>query len=867
MPATKAELDALRRVATPLRMSQALGVGQSPHLTLAEQVLGRPYQIYDWVLHLEREVLGMLSRPGREIMLVSVPPQEGKALSVDTPIPTPDGWTSMGALRDGDVVLDHAGSPTVVLKAHAPYEAELWEVRFEDGTSIHCDADHLWHLVSRDVATYRQGGAKWTDAWPEVGKTMTTREAAARQDRPDKGGRWRVPVGRIESSDVDLPVDPYLLGYWLGDGHTASGRITCGTVDLSHVQGIGEVQSMSEPRPGVHLVQYRGLTSALRAAGVLHHKHIPAQYLRAGTEQRRRLLAGLLDSDGGMSGPSVEIAQQSKELAAGIRELAVSLGAVVRQAERPSRLHGRDTGATTYRQTIVSTFNPFALERKAAGWAAQAAKARWSQRSQRVIASIKPTGVVSAVRCITVDSASSLYLAGESMIPTHNTTYCGMFLPAWYIGLNPSHQVLFISYNDEYATGWGLRTQNVLKHFGQDLFGTSLSRQQSGAGNWKTQGDIGGMLSTGILGGITGNPGHLIIIDDVIKTMEEAGSAAVKRKHLDEWDNSIQTRFQENTKVIIVATRWAVDDLSGSIYARSLEPDYAGPPVHYVNIQAMAEPEDEQVEKMSKRARKRWTDPLGRHEGEYLKGQHSPEFFKEKQNTPGMDHTWNCLYQGTPTRRTGSMFPRAKWRRYDPSEGVMPDFVSRVRVWDVASTENGGDWTVGALWAKTADQDFYLLDLQRFRHNPSGVKERIKEQAKSDTYRVPIRMEEERDGAGKSVISFYTDELIGYDFDGIREPGTKTQRATPYSQFQNGGKCFLPKGEGFEWVEAFMDEHGQMMGDGRLPPHDDQIDVSAYAIIYLMGSGEAILTDRTSIPQTERQGRAALSATLERLVV
>ena len=228
------------------------------------------------------------------------------------------------------------------------------------------------------------------------------------------------------------------------------------------------------------------------------------------------------------------------------------------------------------------------------------------------------------------------------------TTYCGMWLPFWLIGMRPDEQGIFVTYSDEYSTGWGLRVRNLVEQFGEELFGIGLSKSQATANNWKTTRGFGGMLSVGIGGGITGNPGHWILIDDVIKNMEEAGSPATKRKHLEEWDGSISSRFQENTKVVITATRWAEDDLSGEIIARSYLPEYEGIPVSVVRIKAIAEPDEDEELALSPDQRADWRDVLGRRVGESLEGQHSRGFFLERRASVS-PYVWSALYQASPS--------------------------------------------------------------------------------------------------------------------------------------------------------------------------------------------------------------------------
>jgi predicted phage terminase large subunit-like protein len=425
------------------------------------------------------------------------------------------------------------------------------------------------------------------------------------------------------------------------------------------------------------------------------------------------------------------------------------------------------------------------------------------------------------------------------------TTYCGMWLPFWYLGHNPDHLVIFITYNDEYSATWGMKVRSLVQNHGRELFGIGLNPAQHNITNWRTSLGFGGMLSAGIGGGLTGNPGAFVIIDDVIKNMEEAGSPTTKRKHLDEWDGAISARWQEDTKTLITATRWAEDDLSGEIYARTLADQYEGVPVRMIRIKAIAEPDEDEELAMSETQLAQWRDFLGRAKGEHLEGQHSGKFFREKRSSVS-PYVWSALYQASPSARKGSMFPLANWGFYDPDDRC--NMASLRRVWDIAATEDGGDWSVGSLVGKGIDGYIYVLDVRRFQKSTSGVKKEILRIAKADGRGVPIRMEKERAGAGKTTIENYAEDLMGWDFEGIRAEGEKVSRFMPYADLQQTGRVRLPRrrdGISPDWVQPFVDEHKMQMPDGRGPRHDDQIDTVAYAVSELYGSGPVELLDPT----------------------
>lgn len=423
------------------------------------------------------------------------------------------------------------------------------------------------------------------------------------------------------------------------------------------------------------------------------------------------------------------------------------------------------------------------------------------------------------------------------------TTYMGLWLPLWYLGHNPFNRIILVAYSEQFASEWGGRVRDAMKWYGSDLFGVNVSNSTDAAHKWMCDNGVGGMLSAGISGGITGNPGHLILVDDVIKLDEEANNPNTKAKHLKEFDGPISDRFQEDTKLFITATRWAEDDLSGSLIERYSDPERnGGTPVEIINFKAIAEPDPEDLEAMSPEQLADWTDFLGRHFGEALDGQHSLEFFEEMR--ANNEDEFNKKRQGTPTTRRGGMFPVADWKYWDR----LPEIVAKVRVWDLASSKaKTADWTCGVLMGRGRDNQFYVIERDRFRDAPDGVRDRIKRAAATDGNTVPILIEQSRNGDGAHVISFYQNELVGFRVEGVPPKGDKTTRAIGYSAEQNKGHVHLPDAWPDSVKKEWRNEHVQMDGKGGLPSHDDQIDPAAYAFNYLNGVGESVLWDASQI--------------------
>jgi replicative DNA helicase len=163
------------------------------------------------------------------------------------------------------------------------------------------------------------------------------------------------------------------------------------------------------------------LQARLRTVGVLGNKHIPIEYLRGSVAQRRALLAGLLDTDGTVTAAgSAQFSVTNRRLAEDVAELIVSLG--YRCQTSAKRVRGRrESSSIAYTLTFATADEVFALQRKALLHKERRAVAGTARSASRFIVDVRPIDSV-PVRCVEVDNADHMYLASESMVPTHNST-------------------------------------------------------------------------------------------------------------------------------------------------------------------------------------------------------------------------------------------------------------------------------------------------------------------------------------------------------------------------------------------------------------------------------------------------------------
>ena len=247
-------------------------------------------------------------------VLYSGPSGGGKLLSTDTPILTPSGWSTMGELRVGDRVFGADGRPTkVVWVSETQYPTDNYILRFDRGEAIHANAEHLWHCYTnldrtsqitrtdewRDARRERRPSMargrktmtlKQREAWTRMGidnrkeasqgKVRTTAEMVSyHEDQQTKARPGTISIKRaapLQFPSVLLPIPPYVLGAWLGDGTARSGAIT-GMDDEIFAEiereGYALGEAVRKPDNIACTRNVKGLIADLRSYNLLQNNH------------------------------------------------------------------------------------------------------------------------------------------------------------------------------------------------------------------------------------------------------------------------------------------------------------------------------------------------------------------------------------------------------------------------------------------------------------------------------------------------------------------------------------------------------------------------------------------------------------------
>ncbi len=492
-----------------------------------------------------RELMSLESRQ-IERLLIEAPPRH--ALAVDTPIQTTRGWKSMGEIEVGDYVYAPNGTPVAVTGVSDVFKGrECWTAITDDGAQVECDAEHLW--------TVR------LDRKREYWKTYTTKMLADREaERGARGAEIRAAMlpawNAVWKPKADLPVDPWVLGVWIGDGSSWSGTITQAEDDQTwlraEIERRGYTTTQTEKSHPQNF-RIRGLQSRLRDLGILRTeagvggKTIPEMYMNASVEQRMDLLRGLMDTDGNVNVDGQQFLNTSSvDLKDQYCELLRSLGIKASPSKCRARIGQKEYGYTW--KISFYAENTCSMPRKAAR------TRKYIRKVGRYLRFV-PCGVRDT-RCIRVDSDDGLFLAGRGYVVTHNskTLLTSTLFAAWYLGRNPTHEVVLATYSQERADDLGKALRDVIRSEAyRAIFpGVALRRDSQSVSELVLESG-GSMHAVGVGGALTGRGAHALIVDDPIKDRKDADSPTMRRRLMDWYSSVASTRLYPDAVIVIMA--------------------------------------------------------------------------------------------------------------------------------------------------------------------------------------------------------------------------------------------------------------------------------------------------------------------------
>lgn len=511
--------------------------------------------------HIATKIQSFLDNPASQMFSLSTPPGAGKALTNDTMILTRNGWKRHGDLKVGDMVIGRDGKFHAVLRVFPKVMCDR-RVWFSDKTYIDCHARHEWVIHNRGSHS-------------EQIREVIDFPALDTGTPGKRGHRYTIQLVSHEpvaGEEKKLPVSPYTLGAWLGDGTNVAPNITIdgkdGAIKDAIVADGYPVRKLYIHRDfGTYRYTFDGLRPALRTIGmcVSHRntvKHIPEEYMTASYEQRMELLAGLIDTDGSLAD---ETKYRFSTINPTLRDNVVALVSTfgwrccVITAEPKVSTSGIVGRSEVYIvQFCPDAYVPCRLKRKQ--------MKRFGLQRKIAITKVEQIAPKEG-NCIEVEGGT--YLAGERLHVTHNSTLI-KFLLSYISGRDPQLANMYVSFSDGMIKMMLDSLVSMLtdsdEYNHNSIFpncGKPTLSAEYKTISYRKKGDFPtlGLVSLG--GSVTGRTraNNFMIADDLVKNAEEARSPERLQKLWDDFNATITTRqIGDSCRMIMLGTIWSAHD-------------------------------------------------------------------------------------------------------------------------------------------------------------------------------------------------------------------------------------------------------------------------------------------------------------------
>lgn len=415
--------------------------------------------------------------------LCMVPIRHNKPIACNTPILTANrGWVQAGEIRRRDRIPGSSGKFVTVNHVFRRPSSKLYRVRFTDTSFLDAGADHLWQVHHWDR----------THSW--VATTEDLIDLVEKYNRRSPKSKVRIPMVKpVSGHNKPLPLDPYVLGVWLGDGTTRVASIT--TMDreiIRSIQKAGFEIGFRHNRGKATTYGINGLRARLMQLGLMGRgpgrkgkswgvKFVPEIYLRAAPDVRLAVLQGLADTDGSVAqnGSQQSICTTSARLRDDIEEIVYSLGGktTIYAYNPPMQTGMKNKPKTAYVISfrLPAGFVGFRLKRKLSKLRPVSNR----NKPRRFVKSVTSIGVGDAV-CFEVDAPDHLFCAGKGFVVTHNseTSFHGM---AWLLARDPTIRILVMLRDHDLATERAKRIKEIC-----EAVGIETAKNHGVTASWKT---------------------------------------------------------------------------------------------------------------------------------------------------------------------------------------------------------------------------------------------------------------------------------------------------------------------------------------------------------------------------------------------
>lgn len=699
-----------------------------------------------------------------DLLTISMPPGCGKALANDTLIITRNGWKRHGDLVVGDEVVGLDGKFKQVIAVHPKCMLDR-KVTFANGEQIICHERHEWMVHNKHHPNTRYETLETKDI-EKIGleyngteKKRGHRYTFMLPDRPKVVGEYK-----------ELPLDPYTYGVWLGDGTNTEPRISSPLSDKAIIEKIfaNGVKLKWQTQHKTTGVMYYGIDirDNLQKMGMCYsgrrcQKYIAQAYLTASIEQRLELLAGLLDTDGTLSGNKYIYSTTEEALRDTFVRLVSTFGwrTCVRKYEPTISSFGIVGKRPYYTISFSPDMKiPCALERK-----------RNSGTSKQRGISIRNIEKCEPVEgnCITVEG-DGMYLAGRTMLPTHNTTLA-IFLLTWIAGKWPDEPNLTGSHSNAFVHGVYDECLRILDPKGEYLWSDvfpGLGVTDTNAKDCRI--DLGArkrfetLEFTSVGSGNAGlyRASRLLYCDDLVSGLE----VALSRDRLDKlWETYTtdlrQRKIGDHCKELHIATRWSVNDVIGRLQNQYDGSDRA----RFIALPALDENDESNFD--------------------YQYGVGFSTAFYHEQRAIMDEVSWRALYMNEPIEREGLLYHQNELRRYFDLPDREPDAI--ISVCD--TKDRGTDYCVMPI-AYQYGQDYYIEDVVCDNGNPEVVEPRLVQ--KCVKHKVQMSRFESNSAGGRAAKSVQ---------DEIKRQGGITKITTKYTTQNKETKIIM--------ASPFVKEH------------------------------------------------------------
>ena len=391
-----------------------------------------------------------------------------------------------------------------------------------------------------------------------------------------------------------------------------------------------------------------------------------------------------------------------------------------------------------------------------------------------------------------------------AMPPQHSkSSMVTVAFATWLIIRNPKLRILIVNAEKELSKTFGIQIRQLMHNIGH-YYGMKVSNVQSSNTSlmFTKNGELcdGSIKLTGASGGITGRPADIIIVDDPYKGLEDEFTPTQLNKKWNWYSSLIEQRARNQTKLIVMHTRWHSEDIQGRIY----DDEYQRAKYHFI------------------------TYPAINTNGEPLWEYYGLDFYLDKQRTMG-ERQFQAIYQQQPLDLTSNFFYMDNIRWEDRFDDYV---IARCRSWDIASSDDKlgdqRDYTVGVRMAKTATDQYWIFDYERGQYG-NKIKNILKNTAVLDGRGYTVLIEP---GTGNSQLFYddYEDTLEGYNtFHSKPGTVTKSDRATPLRHAIYDGKVHVMINND-NLRQTFIDEF-KSFPNGK---HDDIVDACAHGYNWLV---------------------------------